>query len=82
MAKARQLLHPEDLAVFGESMTSLSQAENPAIAAAYKFANIGTLVDVGGGHGSLLAAILKANPKFRGVLDDQEIPITVEEASS
>src|SRR5437870_671179 len=53
--------HPEDLAVFGESMTSLSRAENPAIAAAYKFSGIGTLVDVGGGHGSLLATILKAN---------------------
>jgi O-methyltransferase domain/Dimerisation domain len=63
--------HPEDLAVFGESMTSLSATENPAIAAAYKFSGIGTLVDVGGGHGSLLATILKANPKLEGVLFDQ-----------
>ncbi|PYL59976.1 MAG: hypothetical protein DMF31_05525, partial [Verrucomicrobia bacterium] len=30
-----------------------------------------TLVDVGGGHGSLLATILKANPKLKGVLFDQ-----------
>lgn len=63
--------HPDDLAVFGESMTSLSATENPAIAAAYKFSAIRTLVDVGGGHGSLLAAILKANPKLKGVLFDQ-----------
>jgi O-methyltransferase domain len=65
--------HPEDLALFGESMTSLSRTENPAIAAAYKnkFSGIGTLVDVGGGHGSLLAAILKGNQKLRGVLFDQ-----------
>lgn len=63
--------HPEDLAVFGESMTSLSGTENPAIASAYPFSKIGTLVDVGGGHGSLLATILRANPKLHGVLFDQ-----------
>ena len=63
--------HPEDLQVFGESMTSLSKTENPTVAAAYKFSGIRTLVDVGGGHGSLLATILKANPKLKGVLYDQ-----------
>jgi len=57
--------HPEDLQVFGESMTSLCGTENPAIAAAYKFSGFRTLVDVVG-HGSLLATILKANPKLRG----------------
>ena len=63
--------HPGDLQVFGESMTSLSRTENPTVAAAYKFSGIRTLVDVGGGHGSLLATILKANPKLKGVLYDQ-----------
>lgn len=67
--------HPEDLEVFGESMSSISQAENPAIAAAYKFPKGRTLVDVGGGHGSLLAAILKANPSLKGVLFDQSAVI-------
>ena len=63
--------HPEDLELFGQSMTSLSANENPTIAAAYKFTGIGTLVDIGGGHGSLLAMILKANKKLKGVLFDQ-----------
>lgn len=63
--------HPEDLEVFGESMTSISQIENPAVAAAYKFSGIRTLVDVAGGHGSLLATILKANPRLQGVLFDR-----------
>ena len=63
--------HPEDLKVFGETMTNVSSTENPAIATAYRFAGIRTLVDVGGGNGSLLAAILKANPKLKGVLFDQ-----------
>ena len=62
--------HPEDLKTFGESMTSVSSTENPAIAAAYKFSGIRTLVDVGGGNGSLLATILSANPKLKGVLFD------------
>jgi hypothetical protein len=63
--------HPEDLKIFGETMSSVSSTENPAIAAAYKFSGIRTLVDVGGGNGSLLATILKANPKLKGVLFDQ-----------
>ena len=67
--------HTQDLQVFGEAMTSLSGTENPAIAAAYKFSGLRTLVDVGGGHGSLLATILKANPKLQGVLFD--MPSTI-----
>jgi len=63
--------HPDDLALFGESMTSLSATENPAIASAYAFSRIGTLVDIGGGHGSLLATILRANPMLHGILFDQ-----------
>jgi hypothetical protein len=68
--------HPEDLKIFGETMTSVSSTENPAIAAAYKFSGIKTLVDVGGGNGSLLATILKANPKLMGVVFDQPSVIT------
>jgi hypothetical protein len=62
--------HPEDLRIFGEAMTNVSSTENPAIAAAYRFSGIRTLVDVGGGNGSLLATILKANSKLKGVLFD------------
>ena len=39
-----------------------------AVAAAYDFSGIGTLMDVGGGHGYLLATILAANPSLKGVL--------------
>jgi SAM-dependent methyltransferase len=74
--------HPDDLKVFGESMTSLSGTENPEIAAAYqrihKASRIGTLVDVAGGHGSLLAMILKANRKLKGVLFD--VPPVIDRA--
>src|SRR5262249_51340622 len=37
----------------------------------YDFSGIGTLVDVGGGQGSLIAAILNANPTLHGILFDQ-----------
>jgi O-methyltransferase domain len=40
------------------------------IADNYDFSNIGTLTDVGGGQGLLIASVLRANPHLRGVLFD------------
>jgi hypothetical protein len=60
--------HPEAGRVSAAALSSLSNAENAAIVAACDFPASGTVVDVGGGRGSLLAAILKANPALRGVL--------------
>lgn len=51
-----------------------------AVTQAYDFSRVGTIVDVGGGHGSLLAAILRANPNSRGILFD--LPSAVEGAGS
>ncbi len=56
---------------FDEAMTSFSTFENAAIASAYDFSRFRILVDVAGGHGSLLAEILRANPNVRGILFDQ-----------
>jgi O-methyltransferase/methyltransferase family protein len=63
--------HPDDLKIFSEAMTNLSITENPAITLAYKFSGVRTLVDVGGGNGSLLRAILEANPGLKAVLFDR-----------
>jgi O-methyltransferase domain len=63
--------HPETVKIFSEAMASVSSSENPAIAAAYKFSGIRTIVDVGGGNGSLLGALLKATPKLKGVHFDR-----------
>ena len=46
------------------------RGQDAAVAAAYDFGGIGTVVDVGGGQGGLLSAILAANPRARGVLFD------------
>jgi hypothetical protein len=65
---------PDDLKIFGDAMTSLSSIENPAIARvfgkSYAPTGAGTVVDVGGGHGSLLATILAEHRKLKGVLFD------------
>ena len=62
--------HPEEYRVFDEGMTSLSGLSDDPIAAVYNFSKIGTLVDVGGGHGGQLATILKAHPHMKGILFD------------
>jgi hypothetical protein len=63
--------HPEESALFDGAMTGLSLAEAEAVVRNYDFLGIGVLVDVGGGKGALLAAILAANPALRGILFDQ-----------
>jgi hypothetical protein len=60
--------HPDAGRVSAEALRSLSAADDAAIVAACEFPALGTVVDVGGGQGSLLAAILPARAALRGVL--------------
>ena len=62
---------PDESAVFDRAMTSLSRRSNAAVLAAYEFGRFRTIVDVGGGNGALLAAVLAAHPELQGVLFDQ-----------
>jgi hypothetical protein len=57
--------------VFDDTMTAISALWAPAIAAAYDFGRWGTVTDVGGGNGLLLAEILRVYPGLRGVLADE-----------
>jgi C-methyltransferase len=61
---------PEYADLFNDAMTSISAMAVSPIAAGYDFSRYATIVDVGGGHGGLLAAILAAAPTSRGVLYD------------
>lgn len=63
--------HPEAAQIFDQAMTSYSSIEIDAVVQGYDFSSIQTLVDVGGGHGSLLASILEANPHLKGILFEQ-----------
>jgi hypothetical protein len=51
-------------------MTAFSAMVVPAALEAYDFSGIGTLVDVAGGHGMVLASILQKFPGTRGILAD------------
>jgi len=64
--------HPKEGKIFNDAMTGHSAIEGPAIAEAYDFEGIHSIVDVGGGHGLLLATILKRNPHLKGTLYDME----------
>jgi hypothetical protein len=61
---------PEFGELFNGAMTSVSELAIPGVIAGYDFSRYATIVDVGGGHGRLLAAILDATPNSRGVLFD------------
>jgi hypothetical protein len=63
--------HAAVAASFNTVMTDQNAVAAQAVVEAYDFSGVGTLVDVGGGHGSLLAAILAAYPPLRGILYDQ-----------
>jgi O-methyltransferase domain len=52
-------------------MNSISTTETVNIVEAHDFSHFSTVVDVGGGRGGLLAAILSVNPHLRGVLFDR-----------
>ena len=62
---------PEDQAVFDAALTSLSAPEARAVVAAYDFSPFRNVLDVGGGHGTLVAAILKAYTHLRAGIFEQ-----------
>lgn len=61
---------PELSELFNRTMTSISELTTASVVAGYDFRPYPTIVDVGGGPGPLLAAILAAAPGSRGVLYD------------
>ena len=70
--------HPDVGERFSKAMTGFSMQVNAPLAHAYDFSQFQTLVDVGGGYGSLITTILEATPTLRGVLFD--LPPVIEEA--
>lgn len=55
---------------FDEQMTWRFQRQAPQIAANYDWGRFGTILDVGGGNGTLLDAILTAHPTVHGTVLD------------
>jgi len=71
--------NPEANAKFAAWMTQSTAVANDAIVGAYDFSDAATVLDVGGGQGGLLAAILGASPQTRGILFD--LPEVLEDTS-
>ena len=63
--------NPAASAQFNAAMVETSNRVGAAFAREYQFGDAHTVVDVGGGNGALLAAVLRAHPRIRGVLFDQ-----------
>jgi hypothetical protein len=56
--------------IFNNAMTSFATASHSTAVHAYDFSQFAKIVDVGGGHGALMSAILGANPSVKGVVYD------------
>lgn len=63
--------HPSAGETFDNAMQEGAQRVSNSLVGAYDFSRVGMVVDVGGGNGALLAAILEANPDMHGILYDQ-----------
>jgi hypothetical protein len=70
--------HPEEAKIFDAAMTGFHGPETQAMIDAYDYAGVNTLVDIGGGNGTVLAAVLKRNPAMKGILYD--LPGVIERA--
>jgi hypothetical protein len=62
--------HPDVSERFDRGMEAMTRPELLAVSAAYAWAELGTVVDVGGGNGSFLAGLLARQRALRGVVFD------------
>lgn len=61
----------EASSIFNDFMTQTPSQRHDAVAATYAFGVNSIVVDVGGGRGATLAAVLRCNPTLRGILFDR-----------
>ena len=71
---------PDAAAVFNRAMVEITRLIAQEVTRVVDFSRMVRVVDVGGGYGELLAAILGANPRLHGVLFD--LPHAVDAASA
>jgi len=72
--------HPDHGAVFDQSRSSVTEIWNAAVTARYAFSNFKKVIDIGGGDGSLMISILRANPLVKGIVVD--LPRVAERANA
>jgi hypothetical protein len=69
---------PQRSATLGKAMVGIYRPEGPKIAVGYPFGRFNTLIDIGGGQGHIVAAILQQHPALHRALLD--LPPTAEVA--
>lgn len=62
--------HPETEALFAEAMSNFTTIAHAGILGSYEFPPFKLAVDVGGGHGAFLKAVIDSQPDARGILFD------------
>jgi O-methyltransferase len=62
--------HPETGEIFNQAMNDFGQMVSAAVIDAYDFSGLNKITDIGGGHGTQIAAILQRYPQMTGVLFD------------
>jgi ubiquinone/menaquinone biosynthesis C-methylase UbiE len=62
--------HPEQAKIFDAAMTGFHGEETQKTIDAYDFSQFKTVVDIGGGNGSVMIPVLQRNPNVRGILFD------------
>lgn len=67
--------HPDEEEGFARTMRELTLMAAPLIVSAFPWPQTGTVCDVGGGVGAMLAEVLRARPGLRGLLVDQAGPL-------
>jgi SAM-dependent methyltransferase len=70
--------NPDRWRIYNDAMTEIHDSETIPVLDAYDFSTFRTVVDIGGGNGLALAAILRRHPDIRGVLFD--LPSVTERA--
>lgn len=63
--------HPDEVAVFSKAMGNLAAAAHSTVFRSYSLARARCLVDVGGGEGHLIAAVLPYYPDLTGIVFDE-----------
>ncbi|MBS1930615.1 MAG: methyltransferase [Bacteroidetes bacterium] len=64
--------HPEEGINFMKAMTGITNSVIKQVLPSFNFSKFKTIVDIGGGNGALLSAILKTTPSAKGIVFDEE----------
>lgn len=71
---------PEDAQLYHQAVDAFTRAAARALCEAFDFSDLGSVVDLGGGLGTVLTELVARYPKLRGVLYDR--PQVIEQAGS